>query len=103
PEVPADAALGVLGDGPVVVLADRADPHLQDVLVVGPEVGEPLAVGGDLRGGPVRVAEEDVAGDERGQRGPRLWCGGRGEQAGEESVAGHAGSSGDGDRKPTGD
>ena len=65
PVVLADAAFRVGGDGPVVGLAEGADPDLQDVLVVRPEVGEVLAVRGQLRAGPFRVAEQDLPRDQR--------------------------------------
>jgi len=69
PGVIADAALLVGGDDPGVLVAEGLDPDLQDVVLVGSEEGEAFAVGGDLRGGLDGIAEQDGAGDERGQRG----------------------------------
>src|SRR5262249_24457852 len=69
PEVLADAPLLVGGDRLVVLLADRSHPDLQDVLGIRRDPGE--APGG--RGEPglrlLRVAEEDVRGDQRRKLG----------------------------------
>ena len=78
--------------GPVVVLADGPDPHLQDVLVVRGEVGEVLAVGRDLRAGLLRVAEQHVPRNERRQFGQGRGGEDRG-QAQREDGTDHQGAS----------
>src|SRR5450759_5280807 len=69
PEVLADAALLVGRDHLVVVLARGLHPDLEDVLLVGRDPGEALAVRRQLRARPFGVSEQDVAGDERGHLG----------------------------------
>ena len=61
----ADAALGVVGDGAVVALAERANPDIQHA-VHGRQVAELLAVGRDLRVGALGVSEEHRAGNKLG-------------------------------------
>jgi hypothetical protein len=65
PLVDADAPLLVVGDDLVVVLADRLDPDLAHVLLVGGDPGHPLAVGRDLGRDLLGVAEQDVPRDQR--------------------------------------
>jgi hypothetical protein len=49
----------------VVSLTEGAQPDLKHVALIGGEVGQVLAVGGQLGAGALGVVEEDLAGDQR--------------------------------------
>jgi hypothetical protein len=65
PEEAADPALLVGGHHLVVRAPDRLDPDLEDVLRVRGDPGQPFPVGRDLGRHLLRVAEQDLARDER--------------------------------------
>ena len=71
PEVLADAAFLVLGDGSIVVLPIVRTQTCSTFFVVRRKVGQVLAVGRDLRAGLLRIAEEHVARNQRRQFGQR--------------------------------
>ncbi len=68
PEVKADGPRAVARDRPIVGLADRADPDVQDA-AVGGEIGEQLTVGRNLRRGALRIVEQHAPGNNRGTLG----------------------------------
>src|SRR3954453_16119229 len=72
PEILADAALLVSGDYFVVILSDRLDPDLQNVLFIGRNPGEPFAVRRELRGNFLGVAKKDVPRYQRRKVRPSL-------------------------------
>src|SRR5262249_14108586 len=71
PDVGADAAFLVVGQGAIVVLADGSHPDLLHVLGIRSDVGQVFAVRRNVRAGLFRIAEEDRSGNERRQLGGR--------------------------------
>ncbi len=64
PIILADATFGIARDLAGIVLVAGTHPNLEDVLIIGGQVGKVLTIGGDLCAGPFGVAEEDITGNE---------------------------------------
>ncbi len=73
PEIRPNSAVTVLGHRAVVFFTDRAYPDVKYAFVRR-DIGQALAVGGNLRTGLVRIAENDISRNQRGQLGRRKAC-----------------------------
>src|SRR5205807_6437193 len=69
PQEVADAALLVGSDDAVILLSQGAHPDVQDAPVVRGQIGEPPAIRRDPRRGPLRVPEQQLAWNQRRERG----------------------------------